>query len=591
MAIQRSGPTPPFFEYVCSHALVPLAAPPSPQIMSLVTPGQTLSWIEIPSFQRGISWDIQKVVELLESKSVLLGNVILSQFQVQQGQFPHLPTSQLQFMVLVDGLQRLAVGTAFLRLLHDRVLCPTPSRSGDASYFAPLSARVNALSAFYFHNDVEFQNHPRRAIAAQYRVLRSAVDTYFEHEFNAGHAAEMASQIVPLFLAKQVALDIYFNFNRLDLLGTFIGINTVRVDLGPVDLLRSHLLERATAAGWPIVDSEITENDFTDSLTDEQKPKQMFLPFVNAALRAIWSDSAGGKRLFPSWSGMLLRKEVTDFLDFIDKFESAIQTNNYLLEISECGSLPASIAFAYYYSAYVHGAKILPSFITGGNAEDPELHALLLACYRLILNGTVGKTAHYLDMLVTGTGSLSLTQLADRMSLDSIGKSLSANVDQQWLELELSSIDQKRAPRIFNAMLLPPRSELGGPFLPLRFGRKATQFQVDHLIPDILINSTAPGAREAQSLRNFAPLPTNQNRVAKATSCSSKLSATGIYSNYVTASRQTHLVHSYTAWLLTQASSTATTALDDQSLLEKNSSPELGSQRITKIASDLLSKL
>lgn len=591
MAIQRSGPTPQFFEYVCNYALVPMSTPPTPQMMALVTPGQTVSWIEIPSFQRGISWDIQKIGELLDSKSVLLGNVILSQFPVKGGQFPHLPLSQQQYLVLVDGLQRLAVGTAFLRLLHDRVLSPTPSRTGDAGHFAALSARVNALSAFYFHNDIEFQKHPRRAIAEQYRVLRLAVDSYLETEFDAGRAAEIAKQVVPLFLAKQVALDIYFNFNRLDLLGTFIGINTVRVDLGPVDLLRSYILEHATAAGWPVSHSEDTENDFTESLTEEQKPKQMFLPFVNAALRAIWSPNYGGQRLFPSWNGVLLRQEVTDFLDFLDKFESAIPTNSYLLEISECGALPISIAFAYYYSAYMHGARTLPSFVSGGNAENPELHSLLLACYRLILNGTIGRTTQYLDAIVTGTSSLSLTQLAERMSVDWIGKSLSLNVDQQWLELELSGIDQKRAPRIFNALLLPPRTTIGGAFSPLQFGRRATQFQVDHLIPDSLINSTARGGQEAQSLRNFAPLPTNQNRTAKATNCSSKLSVTGIYSNYVNAAGKTHAVHPYTAWLLTHAVSLAATLLDDQSLLEKNSAPDLGSQRVTKIANDLLSKI
>ncbi len=114
---------------------------------------------------------------------------------------------------------------------------------------------------------------------------------------------------------------------------------------------------------------------------------------------------------------------------------------------------------------------------------------------------------------------------------------------------------------------------------------------MDHLIPDVLANPTGKGGQEAQTLRNFAPLPTNQNRVAKATSCSTKLMPGGIYAVYVSAAGRTHPVHPYAAWLVSQAASTTVAQLDDQALLEKNSSPDLGSQRIAKIASDLLSRL
>jgi len=591
MPIQRSGPTPPFFEYICSHALVPLSSQPSPQILELVTPGQVLSWVEIPSFQRGISWDIQKIEELLQSGSVLLGNVILSQFPVSAGQFPHLPSSQTHVLVLVDGLQRLAVGTAILRLLHDRVLSPTPTRPGDASHFAALRARVAALSAYYFHNDLEFTRHPRRAISDQYGALRAAVDAFLEEEFNTGRSSSLAAQIAPLYLAKQVALDTYFNFNRVELLGTFIGINTVRVDLGPVDLLRSHILERATAAGWSTAQSEATENDFTESLTDDQKPKQAFLPFVNAALRVIWSSQSGGQRLLPSWHAALQRQEVSDFLDFVDKFESAVPSNAYLSEIAECGSLPVSITFAYYYMRYTHNAAGVPSFFSGGTQEDIELHAFLLACYRLILKGSIGRITPYLDGIVNGSSTLTLDQLADKISSDFIGRSLSASVEAQWLELELGNIDQRRAPRIFNALLLPPRTSRGAAFHPLRFGRKASMFQVDHLIPDILLNPTGRGGQEAQTLRNFAPLPTNQNRTARATSCSTKLTGGGIYSGYVNARGKTHFVHPYAAWLITHGGAFGSAQLDDQALLEVNSTPDLGSQRIAKIANELLGRL
>jgi hypothetical protein len=560
--------------------------------MSLITPGQTVNWLDIPSFQRGISWDIQNVQDLLQSGSVLLGNVILSQFTVQPGQFPHLPSAQSQYLVLVDGLQRFAVGTALLRLLHDRVISATPSRVAASTHFSALSARVNALSAYYFHNDHELTHHPRRAIADQYQALRTAVDTYIEHQLSAGKAIELAREIAPLFLVKQVALDIYFNFNRVDLLGTFIGINTVRVDLGPVDLLRSHILEKATAAGWTQTHTEDTENSFTTLLTEDQKPKQSFLPFVNSVVRNLVASPSVGVRLFPTWNAALNRVDVVNFLDFAEDFEASVPQNSFLREIELCGNLPYSIVFAHYFLKYVNGGAVKPTFFTGGTAEDGELHLFLLSCYRLLLSGSIGRTTSYLDNLLTGTNTLTLTQLSDRLSNDFIGKPLSANLDQQWLELELSSIDRKRAPRIFNAMLLPHRTSIGGGFMPMRFGRKANEFQVDHLIPDIIANSASNGGQEAQSLRNFAPLPTNQNRVAKATSCSSKLAPNGIYATYLAGGpRIAHASHPYAQWLVSSAGKYLPAQLDDQSLLEKNSAPDIGSDRIKKIVSDLLPRI
>jgi hypothetical protein len=587
MAIQRSGPTPSFYEYICGFVLVPHTTTPSPQLMSLVGPGQQLHWVDIPSFQRGISWDLENVKDLLHSDSILLGNAILSQFNVNAGQFPKLPPSQSLYLVLVDGLQRLAVGTAILSVLHDPVLCNSPGRPGDAVHFTALSARVAPLSAFYLHNNAELLGHPRQAVRDQYLGLRQAISRFCVEELDKGRAAQLAASVVKLFLSRQVALDIYFNFNRNELLSTFIGINTVRVDLGPVDLLRASILEQATLAGWPQAQLEATENDFTDTLTEDQKPKQDLLPFVNAALKALASGK--GARLFPSWGTQLNKHDVDEFLDFIDLFESAISTNAYLAEIRECGKLPVSTVLAFYYLDYLHGSKTKPPFFVGGTSVDSDLHAYLLACYRLLLDGTIGRTSENLQHLVNGTSSLTLPQLADAISLAFLGRPISTNVDTQWLETQLNQVDQKRAPRIFNAMLLPPRATLGYAFTRIQFGRAAKMFHVDHLIPESLLNQSAPGGLEGQTLRNFAPLPTNQNRVAKATSCSSKLAVGGIYQTYVGGS--THFVHPYCQWLLTSNAPPYTAVLDTQANLERNISPDVGTLRVKKIAGDLLARI
>lgn len=587
MTIHRSGPTPPFFDYICNYALIP-TNPASPHLGTLMGPGQRIDWVDIPSFQRGISWDIEKVKELLDSKSVLLGNAILSQHAVQGGQFPHLSPSDTQYLVLVDGLQRLAVGTSLLWALHSEVLVPTPIRPADAVHFTALAARAYPLSAYYLHNDLEFSSHRRQAVRDQYITLRKSIKDYCEQELASGRAARLASTIVPLFLTRQLALDIYFNFNRIELLSTFIGINTVRVDLGPVDLLRASILEQATIAGWAQSDLEAIENQFTETFTFDEKPKQDFMPFVNAALKAI--DNGHGTRLFPSWGPTLQKADVDTFLDFVDEFESSIANNAFLKEIKLCGKLPVSIVFAYYYLDVLHGSKAKPSFFIKGTAEDAALHAFLVTCYRLLLDGSVGRTSGELEGLVDGSLVNTLSGLANDLSLKFVGRGVAATLDHQWLETHVNQIDKKRAPRIFNALLLPVKTSLGAAFSPITFGRAAMGFHVDHLIPEALLQLQAPGGLEGQTLRNFAPLPTNQNRVAKATNCSSKLSVGGIYDQYVNTST-THQIHPYSRWLLTTTGVPNGAVLDNQANLEKNSTPDVGTQRITEIVTGLLPRI
>lgn len=592
MTIQRSGPTPNFYEYICSYLLIPHSAAPSSALMSLVGPGQQLQWVDIPSFQRGISWDIENVKELFQSSSILLGNAILSQFTIPPGSFNYLPTGQQNYLILVDGLQRFAVGTSVLSVLNKEVLTASPNRPGDAPYFTALAARVAPLSPYYIHNNIELSDHPRQAIRDQYKILRTAVSSYIMQELDAGRGRALADKIVSLFLSRQVALDIYFNFNRQELLSTFIGINTVRVDLGPMDLLRASIIEQSTIALWSQADMESIENDFTEAFTIEgQKPNQNYIPFINAALKTINKNQ--GDRLFPSWNTSLSKNDVDALLSFVDNFEAS--DNPYLKEILLCGKLPASLIFAYYYMDFLHGSKKDPDFFTkGNNGSDADLHAFLICSYRLLIDGTIGRTTDYLEQLLDGSLTVNLTRFSDAVSISFVGKAIVDSLDQQWLEMKLGDIEQKRAPRIFNAMLLNDKvtaesPNFGALFTPIKFGRAAVDFHVDHLIPDSLLNTSLPGGVQGQSLRNFAPLPTNQNRVAKATNCSSKLSPGGIYESYCTGS--THLIHPYCQWLVLVGATANAAALDSQSNLENNSIPDIGSARIRQIATILLAKI
>jgi hypothetical protein len=547
-----------------------------------------LNWLEIPNYQRGISWGVEEVVEFLESDSVLLGNVILGHFS-RGSRFPHLPSGISDYNVLVDGLQRFTVGTGLLALLYPLVLAPTPSRLAEAAFFAPLKSLVQSRAAAFQHNDTQLLNHQRRAIRDQYASLRDSLRDYIEERFNRGEAQPLAKVVNATMLQKQIAVDVYFNFaDSVKLMNTFLGLNTVRVDLGPVDLLRAFIVEKATSSGWRPETVEEMENDFTQVFTQNDSPDAELLPFVSVVLGCLRSD-AESIHVFPSWVSTLTENDVDSFLEFVTAFKSSQGGNGYFEEIRQCGSIPFAMLLSYYYRQTLQGGS-LPSFLSGGNSEDGDLHRLLVACYRAYFDRQIGRTRDFADKCLRGNFA-TLGDVANSMSMQVLGLTVDQVVDDAWLMTALGRIDKNRARRVFNAMLLPDKSAGFGVtnFQPIPFGRRAREYQVDHLIPDSMLEEDEPGYSEGQTLRNFAPLTQNQNRVAKATSCSSKLATGGIYDNYLAI--QGSAAHPYCRWLTLHHAPRHGAGLDDQSLLEPNRNPDIGTERLEKIKSDLLARL
>lgn len=588
MAIERSGPVPPYWTYLAETILIPSAAPANQGLLDLQTAG--LRWVHVPTYQRGISWQTEEVTEFLDSDSILLGNVILSQFPTEPvaAQFPMLPAGVTHYHVLIDGLQRLAVGTILLALLHPRYLSDHPTEANDAHHFAGLRALVQARAAAYLHNDVEFQNHPRKAISDQYSALRESLEKWLTDEIAAGRVPQFASSITKTMTAKQIAIDAYFNFpTPLSLMNTFLGLNTVRVDLGPVDLLRSFIIEKATSDGWASTDIEDVENQFTEVFTRGEQPDSELLPFVKVLLDKIRSTNQSASLVFPSWSTTLERSEVDRLLRFVADMKAAAN-NPYFTEIRLCGSNPFAILLAFYYRQLVaHGHPA--SFLTNGPADNADLHQMLLACYRVLLDGRIGRTRDFAARALNDEWD-SLAAVADAVSQQFLLIGVDTAVDGGWLRSGLLQADKNRAKRIFNAMLLPTKDlGYGGTFTPLPFGRRTIEYHIDHLIPDGMLDDNQPGAAEGQGIRNFAPLPSNQNQAAKATSCSTKLGPNGIYD---TINMGGGAVHAYCIWLVNHHAPSFTPAqLDQQALLELNSQPGIGDARMDKIASELLARL
>lgn len=551
----------------------------------------SLEWLDIPRFQRGISWKVEDVEEFLYSQSILLGNVILGDFPVN-GLFPNLPSGYNKYLVLIDGLQRFAIGTMLLSILHHQVLSANPSRANQVSNFQPI---VNTLprsaDLVYLHNDHEFQNHPRRAIAHQYTELRNALEQYINSQFVQGKGQTLATGIISTFLKRQIALDVYFNFSSpLEIMNTFLGINTVRVDLGTNDLIRAYIIEKGYSSGWTEADIDDVENEFTKVFTQNNKPDQNFAPFANIVLDAIVEKYAG--KIFPSWNINLWKNDVDNFIDFVENFKNGNLTNPYVNEIKDCGNVPYAILISSYYYEYLQNGT-QPSFFTGGINEDPDLHKFLIACYRGFLEGGIARARDFAEKIIKGTQPYSLSQVSDDMSMQFVGKRVADTLDYQWLKGALGRINKDKAKRIFNAMLLPAKQNGFGTQVYDRiiFGTAAAHFHVDHLIPEVQIIKNTPGAMEAETIRNFSPLPANQNRVAKATNCASKLVAGGIYDHYINGS--THFVHPYARWLMQNHYGLVSNAnaLNNTSYLEPNSNPDIGSSRLIYLTNDLLSKI
>lgn len=583
MSIHRTGPTPVFLEYILNHCLIPKVVD-APSNLLAVLEGVAVEWVDIPNYQRGIAWDVKNVEELLKSNSVLLGNVIMGQFPRPAGVFPRLHAGIINYAILVDGLQRFSVGTALLSVLYPRVLSDSPTYANLSGLFTALRARSISLAAIFQYNNQVLSNYPRQAVSDAYVSFFRALEKYADERLqDPADAPVFASEIGRLFLSRQIATDMYFNFSSaIQLTNTFIGINTVRVDLSPVDLLRSYIVDRAMTAGWNPADIEEMENRFTEIFTDGEKPKTDLLPFVNICLDKITAGPASV--VFPSWSA-LTADEVDDFLDFVEAI-NICGSNPYLNEIRAIGAIPFAGILCHYYRVNILMNKGLPSFIGGGSLENEELHRFLCANYRAFLKGKVAKSRFIAERLICGE-IISLADASELMSTLYLSANLDSTVDADWLRQALRSIDKKKAPRVFNAMLLPARENRGGSFAPQVYGNASVEHHIDHLLPASVVNRNAIGAPESDTLINFAPLRSDLNREAKATPCSRKLCSTGLYDNYI---RVVNDFHPYCEWLV-QAQSSLGSDLDRQELLVPNQTPDIVTDRLNWFVDQLLLRL
>jgi hypothetical protein len=544
-----------------------------------------LTPLHIPTFQRGITWELTDVLEFLSSRSQVVGHAVLAKIHGTAG-----------YTELVDGLQRFTVGTALLNILYPLVLAPTCTFSGHKAQFAPLANYVNNAHAVFSNNHQQLHNHLRRAIQDQYREFYITLEDYVNKLLTNGQAVAVsmfASSVVNTFCGRQIAIDDFTGFATMgDLINTFLGINTIRVELNTVDLLRTLIVEKATIANWPPVEIEAIENQLTDVFMRGGTPVKPIIPIATSVQKLL---PAHGANIFPSWNGVLVKAEVEEFLDFIDSCVAAASQSPYLGEIAEVGSLPFSILVLQYYRSKISNGQS-PSFVAStfsgpASQEDADLHEYLRACYRVLLAGIAGQLGPIADSIIQNAPN-NTSAIATEINAQTGAGSLRAAPTQGWIAAQLEGVNKDKAKRIFNACLLPLATNPGGSFSPLQFGRSANKWQIDHLIPHSLLISNQIGANEVQRIRNFAPFQAQYNQSAKNTPCAQKLLPVGgLYQNMVSGlTNGGQFVHPYITWLIQNQSALAG-ILDDQTKLSPNTIPDVGDARIKQLEQLLLPRL
>lgn len=233
MPPSRNTSEPSFGDWVTESVLLPTTATGGwPSGLNLVRGFPTL----VPNYQRGIAWGAAEVNDLIYSASPVIGTAVL-------GKFPSPPTPYLgasaiglgdNFEELADGLQRFSTGTALLKALDDAVLQPGAAHHQHAMLFQQTSAKYGGSMPLVRHNDQQLRKHTRNAISEQYAGFAQAVTAWLIEQLSPTQVQEFATKLQKLLLVRPVAVDRWDGFaTGLELMYTFVGLNTARVELGP----------------------------------------------------------------------------------------------------------------------------------------------------------------------------------------------------------------------------------------------------------------------------------------------------------------------------------------------------------------------
>lgn len=500
----------------------------------------------IPNFQRGIEWDFSTLLECINSSSPILGTAVYGRTM----------ENPLQFCLL-DGLQRFA---AFTFLLHhlDNVLF-TPPRPDDPN---PWSVHPTIIAAHFvediqrdaqqysgFRRTIAYNHealllHNRTIIAKSYDAwvssIRDRVSALVNSQDDNFELEESHAFFTGLrqFLIKPIYVQDMSGFSGMgELISTFIGLNTVRVELTAADVCRSILVDELQAAkAIPDVIATI-ENQFNELLLrSDGRIRSNFSPLIKV-LESDWHVRRTHKLVPALFSKPKDRDaivaEFQNFADFINFFWEQNHIG-YWPFIKNIGDNPAIATMLFYYHDYRRaGVREFPE------PRHADMHRIALAYLRKALDGGVGDTLP-LTIAVARGDVISVDDFTNRVVPDRSGPLTSA-VPNDWLRNALDAVRNVDSARVvFNACLLPAiraGAGFGDSFEPIAFRAGADNWAVDHLIPQNSFdrpNNPTVGDPYKTTLRNLCPAIGSDNSSYKATDCAVKLTNPGYYDTYLT---------------------------------------------------------
>ena len=130
-------------------------------------------------------------------------------------------------------------------------------------------------------------------------------------------------------------------------------------------------------------------------------------------------------------------------------------------------------------------------FENGKNMKIDELACILRGCYRVLIDGSIGKINKImLDLFADPSKNvksdpseddkpaednmfIDLIGVADRLSQNYLEISINQDVDHEWLIAKLKQVDIKKAPRVFNLCFYPEKGS-DFEFKPDNYDKKKT---------------------------------------------------------------------------------------------------------------------
>lgn len=383
--ISRDGICPTFATYCTSYCIVDLSATPPitrnnypPELRNTALRSGGISGpqdIIIPSWQRKLVWDEDNIDALVNTQSSMYGTVILSK-----------GLNQTDSWILIDGLQRLAVGTAILNSLYDKVLAPEPNNQTAAPYFTTIKNQVRLLSPVFKWNHDLLLNHGRVGIKMSYKRLFDDVENYVEKRLN-DNAEQFGMDVSRALLIKQIAIDPYSGFlNRSELIKTFLEINNTGEPLSKIDLLRAEFVSQMENLHFSYSLIDEIENNFTEVFQPEKNNAyyttlgtQIYrIMFFADDSSQLGTQNAGTvirgsdpSFIFPNWNS-ITKQDFDDFFEYIQKvWDITIEKQGndstkwkwpYLSEIAPYKLPFCMIIWFYYKNHYLQFLQLKHSF-------------------------------------------------------------------------------------------------------------------------------------------------------------------------------------------------------------------------------------